>query len=137
MRFVREIKEKITTGKLFAKIKNGKNVEIVIAVILALIAAVSYFLITAKGKSGGGNSGESLQMNDSESRLAAVISEISGVGKANVMITTDEDREIVGVVVVMEGAEDMGNRVKVIRCVEKATGATVDKIEIFEMTNGG
>ena len=76
-------------------------------------------------------------MNEKEARLAGLISEISGVGKTNVLITTGSEENIVGVVVVAEGAKDMTNRVKMIRCVEKATGATVDQIEIFEMSNGG
>lgn len=42
---------------------------------------------------------------------------------------------IVGIIVVAEGASDMNVRVALLRAVQAATGVKIDKIEIFEMTN--
>ena len=42
--------------------------------------------------------------------------------------------EIVGIIVVSEGAADMNVRVALLRAVQAATGVKIDKIEIFEMT---
>ena len=138
MNFIREIKSKLAGSKVIAKLKSIKNVEIVIAVILALVAAIAYFAVTALTAKGDEAVETAIvQMNESEARLAEMISEISGVGRSRVLITNGENAEVIGVVVVAEGAEDMSNRVKMIRCVEKATGATVDKIEIFAMGKGG
>ena len=76
-------------------------------------------------------------MTEAEARVARMISELAGVGEARVLITNGADKAVVGVVIVAEGAESIGNRVKMIRLAEKATGATVDQIEIFEMAKGG
>ena len=138
MNFIRNLKSKIVGSKAITKLKRIKNLEIVIAVILALIAAVAYFVVTARTTGeDGASTFVSAQMTEPEARLAEMISEISGVGRSRVLITTGEDSDVIGVVVVAEGAENMTNRIKMIRCVEKATGATVDEIEIFEMQKGG
>ena len=139
MNFVRSIKSKLAGSKLISKIKSVKNIEIVIAVILAIFAAVAFFAVSAKTAQNDAapTSVASVQMNESEARLAEMISEISGVGRSRVLITCGDDKQVIGVVVVAEGAESMDNRIKMIRCVEKATGATVDEIEIFAMQKGG
>ena len=138
MNFIRNVKSKIVNSRLIAKLKTVKNVELVIAVILALIAAVAYFVVTAgSAKEDVGSTVVSAQMTETEARLAEMISEISGVGKSRVLITTGEGSDVIGVIVVAEGAENMANRINVIRCVEKATGATVDEIAVFEMQKGG
>ena len=137
MKFLHDIRERVRNSKAFLKLKSIKNIEIVIAIVLTIIAAVAYFLVTASGNRSESSAKESVQMTEEERRLAELISEIAGVGKASVLITTGSDETPVGVVVVMEGAEKVENRVNVIRCVEKATGATVDQIEIFKMENGG
>ena len=137
MKFLHDIKEKVGKSRLVAKLKTVKNIEIVIAVVLALVAAVTYFAISAKKSNSATTGSKSVQMTEEEARLAELISEISGVGRSRVLITTGVEEEVIGVVVVAEGASDVNNRVKMIRCVEKATGATVDEIEIFEMANGG
>ncbi len=135
MKFLREMKGKISASKWFQKLKSVKNLEIIIAVILALIAIAVYFAISMKGEVSA--SGRSLEMTDSEKRVAEMISAISGIGDARVLITSAEDKTLLGVVVVAEGVQSMDNRVKIIRLVEKATGATVDQIEIFEKEIGG
>lgn len=135
MKFLREMKGKISASKWFQKLKSVKNFEIIIAVILALIAIAVYFAISMKGEVSA--SGRSLEMTDSEKRVAEMISAISGIGDARVLITSAEDKTLLGVVVVAEGVQSMDNRVKIIRLVEKATGATVDQIEIFEKEIGG
>ena len=137
MKFLHDIRERVRNSKAFLKLKSIKNIEIVIAIVLTIIAAVAYFLVTASGNRSESSAKEFVQMTEEERRLAELISEIAGVGKASVLITTGSDETPVGVVVVMEGAEKVENRVNVIRCVEKATGATVDQIEIFKMENGG
>lgn len=138
MNFVRNVRSRLANCKVIAKLKSIKNVEIVIAVILALIAAVAYFAVTARtAKDDTAATVSSIPMTEQEARLAEMISEISGVGRSRVLITTNADSDIVGVVVVAEGAETVSNRVKMIRCVARATGATVDEIEIFEMQKGG
>ena len=135
MKFLRDVKGKIAKSKWFIKLKSVKNLEIILAVLLAAVAIVVYVAISF----GGGPKKSSVQaeMTEAEARVAQTISEIAGVGRARVLITNGADKNVVGVVVVAEGADDITNRVKMIRLVEKATGASVDQIEIFEMAKGG
>ena len=135
MKFLRDAKNKIANSKLITKLKGVKNLEIVLAVLLAAVAVVAYVAISVGG--GAKKSETQVQMTEAEARVAEVISEISGVGKTRVLITNGADKSVVGVVVVAEGASNMDSRVKMLRLVEKATGATVDQIEIFEMAKGG
>ena len=135
MKFLRDAKNKIANSKLVAKLKGVKNLEIVLAVLLAAVAVVAYVALSVGG--GEKKKQTQVQMTEAEARVAEVISEISGVGKTRVLITNGADKSVVGVVVVAEGASNMDSRVKMIRLVEKATGATVDQIEIFEMAKGG
>ncbi len=137
MKFLRDLKEKITNSGAFKKLKEVKNLEIIIAALLAIIAIVVYFAVSTKGASQKNATQSTVEMTETEARVAKMISDIAGVGKARVLITNGADKEVVGVVVVAEGASDMNNRVKMIRLVEKATGASVDRIEIFEMEKGG
>ena len=135
MKFLRDVKGKIAKSKWFIKLKSVKNLEIILAVLLAAVAIVVYVAISVGG--GAKKSSVQAEMTEAEARVAQTISEIAGVGRARVLITNGADKNVVGVVVVAEGADDITNRVKMIRLVEKATGASVDQIEIFEMAKGG
>ena len=138
MKYLRDRMAQWKKGKLISKLKKVKNFEIIVAVVLALIAAISYVAVTVgSSKKVDKQTSVTVSMDERETKLANLISEISGVGRTQVLITSDGKDEVRGVVVVAEGADNMINRVKVIRCVETATGVTVDKIQIFEMNNGG
>ena len=138
MKFLRDKLAKWKNGNLIARLKKVKNIEIIVAVVLALVAAVSYFAVTyGSAKKADSPSSVTVSMDERETKLANLISEIAGVGRTSVLITSDQKDVVTGVVVVAEGAKDMTNRVKMIRCVQTATGVTVDKIQIFEMNNGG
>lgn len=137
MKFLRDLKEKIKGSGTYKKLKEVKNLEIIIAALLAVVAIVVYFAISATGASSKDKAQTTVEMTESEARVAEMISDIAGVGKTRVLITNGADKSVVGVVVVAEGANNMDNRVKMIRLVEKATGASVDRIEIFEMEKGG
>ena len=136
MKFLRDVKNRLAKSRLISGIRKTKNIEIIVAAIFAILAVILYFVITASS-SGGKSVQTTMEMTEVEKRVAGMISEISGVGESRVLITTGSDKSVVGVVVVAEGAGIMDHRVKIIRLVEKATGATVDQIEIFEMEKGG
>ena len=137
MKFIREVKSKIAKSQWMIKLKSLKNPEIIIAVVLALLAIIIYFLISTGGAFTHKSDSASVEMTETEKRVSEMISEIAGVGESRVLITSDANKEVIGVVVVAEGVSGMANRIKIIRLIEKATGATVDQIEIFEMEKGG
>jgi len=123
---------------LVRRIRSIKNIEIVIAAVLALLAIMIYVGISlSAGKRANTVSTVMSGMTEEEKRLSDMISHIDGVGDAAALITTGKDKEIVGVVVVAEGANDMTKKVQIVRLVETATGATVDRIQVYQMANGG
>ena len=139
MKSIRSLWERIKNSRWFVKLRSVKNIEIVIAAILALIAIVAYFAIASgdrKTKAKASFSVES-KMTDEETRLSSILSQMEGIGESKVYISYDNDKKIAGVVVVAKGADSAEKRVSVIRCVEIATGASVDQIQIFQMANGG
>ena len=137
MKFLRDVKGKLAKAQWFIKLKEVKNLEIIVAAIFAIIAIAVYFIISAGGTKVGKTNSTVAEMTENEKRVAEMISEISGVGETRVLITSDGNKEVVGVVVVAEGATAMENRIRIMRLIGKATGATVDQIEIFEMEKGG
>lgn len=122
---------------LLDRIRAVKNIEIVIAAILAILAIAVYIGISFSANKASGVTSITSGMTEEEIRLSEMISRIDGVGEAAALITTGKDKEIVGVIVVAEGAKDIAKKVAIIRCVETATGATVDRIQVYQMANGG
>lgn len=131
-------KEKLKNNKFFSKISGIKNIEIIIAITVCVLAIAIYFLC------GLGKSAESKAY--SQSSLEKVLSEIKGVGQTRVYITYSDSKgyssynddgrmpkEIIGIIVVSEGAGDPECEVRILRAIQTATGVTVDKIRIFEM----
>lgn len=142
--------ERIKNNSTLQKIKSIKNIEIIIAVIVCVVA-IGIYLISGLGKSVGKSTA-----NESEqcSELEQIISNIKGVGKTKVYITyqgeienredndsyfgssSKEDKEIIGVIVVSEGAGNPDAEIKILKAVQTATGVALDKIKIFEMGEG-
>lgn len=142
--------ERIKNNSTLQKIKSIKNIEIIIAVIVCVVA-IGIYLISGVGKGVGKSTA-----NESEqcSELEQIISNIKGVGKTKVYITyqgeienredndsyfgssSKEDKEIIGVIVVSEGAGNPEAEIKILKAVQTATGVALDKIKIFEMGEG-
>jgi len=139
MKLIRDKWNRLKESKLLAKLRSVKNIEIILAAVLALIAIVLYFSVTAvsRAEKSAGDTSVFAEMTDSEKRLSDTISQIDGIGEASVLITLGGDGAPVGVVVVASGANSIEKRVQIIRCVEIATGVTVDKIQVYKKANGG
>ena len=124
--------------EIFGRIRSVKNIEIVIAAILAVVALTVYIGISFGAKRASkGVSAVVTEMTEEERRLSETISKIEGVGECATLITKGDNKEVVGVIVVAAGAKDMSKKVQIIRCVETATGVTVDRIQVYQMANGG
>lgn len=109
------------TSKTFIqKLKNLKNKEILFTLVIALIAIVIYFSVGVDKASP-----TSLVNNKDKSSIENVLSQIDGVGNCSVVITYSnsdkifqsndlvQNAEIIGVVVVADGAEDIYTRLKI------------------------
>lgn len=110
--------------------KRYKKIIIIAALlVVVIILAVSMF----------GNSASSLTVNSStaersetETKLMRILSEIEGVGKAEVMINESENG-IDGVVIVCEGANNLMTRSDVINAVRVALNIEKSNIAIYAM----
>ena len=104
-------------------------------VMIALAVGVCLLLPQEQATQTGASSQE-------ESRLAAVLSAMEGVGRAEVVIRWDEtsatmaqagSKTAPGAVVVAQGAEDIGVKLKLIRAVTTLLQLQPDAVEVFAM----
>ena len=117
--------------KVIDYVKKSKKIIIVVLLIAILIGTV-YIIDKGRGSNASSvaaNSGKS----ETELRLKSILSSIDGVGSTDVMITEDEG-EIIGVVIVCEGADNLMTRSNILNAV--STVLNVDKkiIAIYSLT---
>lgn len=118
--------------KLLDYLKSNSKVIVIIALIFALTVAV--VLINR-------NNGSSVSvaatvsesgMSDTEKKLTAVLSSISGVGETEVMIN-ESDNVINGVIVVCKGADNIMTRNDILNAVSTALNVDKKIIAIYAM----
>ena len=102
---------------------------IIISVLLVMLIAIAVFLF--------GGSSQSLTVNSSarsetETKLVRILSEIEGVGKAEVMVTEGKDG-VEGVIIVCEGANNIMTRNDVINAVKVALNTQINNIAVYAM----
>lgn len=72
-------------------------------------------------------------MDAEEARLASVLRGLEGVGRVETMITRDADDEIVGIIVIAEGAEDIAVRLRLLSAVTTAMGVDDKIVNVYTM----
>ena len=111
-------------------LKQKKNV-LIIALLLALLIAVAFLLYGGKSKVSSASA--SADLTPTEIKLTRILSEIDGVGKAEVMIN-EGSKGIEGVIIVCEGAYNIMTRNDIINAVATALGVDRGNIAIYAMT---
>ena len=144
--------EKKVKFKWLEKLKNVKHIEIYIAIIFVVLLVLIYFSSTqssgtkSKVKS---NANSTLTIteyvDDLESNLEDILSNIGGVSNVKVMITLDMKQvsisdskinletfpHVKGVIVTAKGLNDTAKRLKVLHAVEAVIDITNGNIEIL------
>ena len=116
--------------KVVDYVKEHKKIIIVVLLIVLLIGAVYLFNKSQKTTSTSiGNYSKSA----TEVKLTNILSNIEGVGDADVMIT-ENDGEILGVVIVCEGANNIMTRNNILNAVSTALNIDKTIIAIYSMT---
>lgn len=117
--------------KVIDYVKANKKIIIVVLLIALLIGAV--YIIDKSKKSVTGSSNITSGQSNTEAKLSGLLSSIEGVGSTQVMITENEG-EILGVVIVCEGASNIMTRNNILNAV--STALKIDKkiIAIYSMT---
>lgn len=103
---------------------------IIVSGLLVLLIAVAIILFGGSSQSFNVNS--SSTRTETELKLLRILSEIDGVGKAEVMIT-EGDEGVEGVVIVCEGANNIMTRNDVINAVKVALNVEKNNIAVYAM----
>lgn len=114
----------------FAKLKSIKNIEVYIALILAVVVVLLVFV-----GSGTKNASKTVEddsyIDEMEHKICSVIQNIDGCGKAAVAISYDSDNNVIGVVVVAEGANDPVIRFKIVEVVVTLLDVDNNSVSVF------
>lgn len=136
--------EKLKSSETYAKLKSIKNPEVIVALILVALALIIYSGYTSSSQQTVAQTDET--STELELRLANVLSQIDGAGEVQVMIyfadetdatssnffsSSAEKGEIVGVIIVAEGADDIATRLKLLQATETALAVDSKQVQIF------
>lgn len=124
---------KIANSSVVKKIKGIKNIRLIAAIFIIAVALLIYSTVAAADSVGTASQTEqSASMDDEESRLAAILGGLDGVGEVEVMMTRRDD-EIVGVLVLAEGAEDIAVMLRILSATTTAMGVDKDIVDVYAM----
>ena len=144
---------------IFTKIKSVKNIEIYVAVVLAVIVVAIVLLSKVSTKNASENTSSQSYIAEMEHKIVSVIQKIDGVGKVEVAISHDATNEavyayekdsdnilfvkgepvivktlppkILGVVVVAEGADNPIVRMKINEAVVTLLDVDESRVQVF------
>ena len=129
-----DVFEKIKGSALLKKIKGIKNIRLIAAIFIIAMALLIYSSVATNNAVRDASGTESAYgMDQEESRLASVLEGLEGVGRVETMITRGENDEIVGVIVIAEGAEDIGVRLSLLSAVTTAMGVDKQIVNVYTM----
>ena len=124
--------------EFLTKIKDVKNIKIIIGVMVVALLLLGYYAMNSNNND---ISVSDLNTNDvgtveydvEEQKLANVLSQIEGVGNTKVMINRGKDEEVIGVIVIAEGAKSKTVCLRINQAVRTALSLTPEKVKIYLM----
>ena len=117
--------------KVIDYVKEHKKIIVVVLLIAILIGAV--YIIDKSKNSSSLTTITNTAKSETELKLTGILSNIEGVGKTDVMIT-ESNGEILGVVIVCEGANNIMTRSNILNAVSTALNIDKKLIAIYSMT---
>ena len=117
--------------KFFSKVSSIKNIEIYVALILAVVVIALVFASSGT-KNTLQTAADDTYIGQMEHKICSVIQKIAGCGKAEVAIScvSGED-SVVGVVVVAEGADDPIVKFKIVEVVVTLLDVDRNDVAVF------
>lgn len=122
---------KINGNRLVKKLKGIKNLQLLAAVFIIAVALLIYSGVGAK-RNQEPVATSSVTMDSEEERLASILSGIEGAGKVETMITRRGD-DIVGILVIAEGADNISVMLKLLTAATTAMGVDKSVVEVYSM----
>ncbi len=126
------IADAVRNNSLVKKLRGIKNIQIIVAIFIIAVALIIYSSVSTslKTKSDTATSGISSSMSEQEQRLSAILSRIDGAGEVEAMITQN-DGEIVGVLITAQGANDITVRLRLLDAASTALGVSKQVINVY------
>lgn len=123
--------QRISNNAIVKKLKSVKNIRIIAVVFIIAIALIIYSSVAAsrESQSVSQSQPQSVQ-NEDEQRLSNILSQIDGAGQVQTMITKS-DGQIVGVLVIADGAKNPYVRLKLMQASATALGVGEDVIDVL------
>lgn len=129
-----DVWSKLKGSSLLKKLRGIKNIRLIAAIFIIAIALLIYSSVATGNASRAADSDvSSSEMDAEEARLASVLRGLEGVGRVETMITRDADDEIVGIIVIAEGAEDIAVRLRLLSAVTTAMGVDDKFVNVYTM----
>ncbi len=123
--------QRIGNSAIVKKLKSIKNIRIIAVVFIIAIALIIYSSVVAsrESKTVSQSQPQTVQSED-EQRLSGILSQIDGAGQVQTMITRT-DGQIVGVLVIADGAKNPYVRLKLMQASATALGVSEDVISVL------
>ncbi len=129
-----DVWSKLKGSSLLKKLRGIKNIRLIAAIFIIAIALLIYSSVATGNASRAADSDvSSSEMDAEEARLASVLRGLEGVGRVETMITRDADDEIVGIIVIAEGAEGIAVRLRLLSAVTTAMGVDDKIVNVYTM----
>lgn len=126
--------DKVRNSNVLKKIRGIKNIRLIAAIFIIAVALIIYSNVAADRAAADRTAGApETSMDSDESRLAGILEGLEGVGRVETMITRGEDDEVVGIIVIAEGAEDIATRLRLLSAVTTAMGVDKQIVNVYTM----
>lgn len=126
--------DKVRNSSVLKKIRGIKNIRLIAAIFIIAVALIIYSNVAADRAAADRTAGSpETSMDSDESRLAGILEGLEGVGRVETMITRGEDDEVVGIIVIAEGAEDIATRLRLLSAVTTAMGVDKQIVNVYTM----
>ena len=114
--------------KTWEKIKGIKNIKIIALIFIIAISLIIYSSVATSKQT------EKTFQNEDELRLASILSSIDGAGEVETMISKSSG-EIVGVLVIADGASNPLVRLRLLQAATSALGVDSDVVSVLSRKN--
>lgn len=125
-----KLADSIKSLPIVKKLGKIKNLQLIVAVFIIAVALVIYSNVAEKEETA--TVANTSVMTEEEERLSSALESIDGAGKVEVMITRKDD-DVVGILVIAEGAGDISVLLKLQRATVSAMGVDKSIVEICKM----
>ncbi len=114
-------------GAFFKRLGKIKNIQIIAVIFIIAIGLIIYSTVMTSRQS----KTEDVQvMTSEEQRLGAILGNIDGAGKVEVMITSDKD-VVKGVLIIADGADNITVRLRLLDAAATALGVDRQIVNVF------